>query len=174
MTKRRGQWFGDRRAITVPDIPGEGDPIMLLEPAQSLESIRDIVFERCILCLSIHRLGIATITDFEYMVYLGRVADGSTIPLEALNPRSALQTTMAHASIMHVGALPVPPVTHTFDSAGAYVSTITNREVQVVNLDFSVKRSVNRNSEVILLTMATDVDSIVQVNVLWRTYYTYA
>ncbi len=53
MAKRRGQWFGDRVSHTVQDIPLIADVIQLLPPALALESIRDIVFERCICNFSV-------------------------------------------------------------------------------------------------------------------------
>ncbi len=174
MAKRRGQWFGDRVSQAINDIPLVADVIQLLPPALALESIRDIVFERCIIAFSISRLALNTITDLEWMVYHGRVADGSVIPLEALNPRSASSTTMAHSSILQVGALPVPPVTITFDSAGAVVARDPNRAIMVKEVDFDVKRSIQRGNEGIFLTMACSSQDVVEVNTLFRTYYTYA
>ncbi len=174
MAKRRGQWFGDREARTIAAVPAISDVVQLLPPALALESIRDIVFERCIIDFQIHRLQNNTITDLSWMAWHGRVADGSVVPLEALNPRSAAQTTMAHSSIVQVGALPVPGVTITFDSAGAVVARDPNREVMVEHVDFDVKRSIQRGNEGIFLTMAADTAAIMQVNIRWRTYYTYA
>ncbi len=174
MAKRRGQWFGDRVAHTVNDIPVIADVIQLLPPALALESIRDIVFERCIIDFSVFRANTTSVTDMEWMAWHGRVADGSVVPLEALNPRSAAQTTMAHSSIVQVGALPVPANIKTFDSAGAVVATIASGEVMVEHVDFSVKRSIQRGNEGIFLTIAASVADILQVAVRWRTYYTYA
>ncbi len=174
MAKRRGQWVGDRRAQTIENLPSTTDVIQLLEPADNLESIRDIVFERCVLNFSVHRLTTNTVTDAAWMVYLGRVNTGTVIPQEALNPRDASKFTMAQATILQVGVLPIPGTNTTFDSAGAIVTTATNREVMTVEYDFHVKRSVARGSEGIFLTMACSGDEIIQANVLWRVYYTYA
>ncbi len=174
MAKRRGQWFGDRVAHTVNDIPVIADVIQLLPPALALESIRDIVFERCILILSLHRLLTNTVTDCSWMAYHGRVADGTAIPLEALNPRSAAQTTMAHSSIVQVGALPIPGIIQRFDNTGTLTSNDITREVKTRMWDFDVKRSIQRGNEGIFLTIAASVQDAVQVSVLWRTYYTYA
>jgi len=174
MAKRRGQWFGDRVAHTVNDVPLIADVIQLLEPALALESIRDIVFERCIIAFSIHRQTNTTITDLSWMAYHGRVADGSVVPLEALNPRSAAQTTMAHSSIVQFGVLPVSAVTITFDSAGVVVARDPDRAVETVMVDFDVKRSIQRGNEGIFLTLAANAQDAIQVAVQWRTYYTYA
>lgn len=172
--KRRGQWFGDRRAQTVEQIPAIVDVIQLLPPASALESIRDIVFERCVLNFSVSRLTTAVVTDMYWMAYKGKVGQGTVIPLEALNPRSAAQTTMATADIVQVGALPTPPVIHAIDSAGVSQGTLTTREVSAMTFDFHVKRSINRGSEGIFLTVACSADEAITLDVMWRTYYTYA
>lgn len=174
MAKRRGQWYGDRQQQGLNDIPVIADVIQLLPPALALESIRDIVFERCIISFSVTRILNTDITDARWMAYHGRVADGSVIPLEALNPRSASSTTMAHSSIVQFGALPVPATLVTFDSAGSAVTTPVNREVMIHEVDFDVKRSIQRGNEGIFLTMACNVQDVVRADVCWRTYYTYA
>ncbi len=174
MAKRRGQWFGDRVAHTTQQVPDTTDVVQLLPPALALESIRDIVFERCVLTFGVSRILTNTITDVEWMAYLGNVADGSVIPLEALNPRSAADTTLAHASIMQFGQLPVPPVIKTFDSAGAVVNSVIDGAVLTKEYDFDVKRSVQRGAQGIFLTMAASVSDVIRLNVAWRTYYTYA
>jgi len=174
MAKRRGQWFGDRRAHTVQSVPLIADVIQLLPPALALESIRDIVFERCVLSISTSRLAAGAIRDIEWMAWHGRVADGTAIPLEALNPRSAAQTTMAHSSIVQVGALELGGVSRLFDSAGVLVSTIEDAEVKVSKYDFDVKRSIQRGNEGIFLTIAANLADVVNAVVFWRTYYTYA
>ncbi len=174
MAKRQGQWVGDSVAHTVRQVPAIADVIQLLPPATALESIRDIVFERCIISFAITRILTSTITDVSWMAWHGRVGDNTLIPLEALNPRSASQTTMAHSSIVQFGGLPVPPTVRTFDSAGAFVGDDNNREVMERSVDFDVKRSIQRGNEGIWLTIAASVDDIVRVRVTWRTYYTYA
>ncbi len=174
MAKRSGQWVGDRVAQAVQQVPGTGDVIQLLTPALALESIRDIVYERCILEFSIRRTTASTITGVTWMVYKGTVATGSIIPLEALNPNSAAKTTMAHGTIMQVGMLPVPPVNVRFDSAGAFVGETISKEVMTMAYDFHVKRSLHRDSEGVFLTIASNLDDVVDVNVLFRSYYTYA
>ncbi len=174
MAKRRGQWFGDRVAHTVNDIPLIADVIQLLPPATALESIRDIVFERTILNMCITRLSTASLTDAYWMAYHGRIADSTGLPTEALNPRSASQSTMANATIVQVGPLSVPPVVKAFDSAGVITSFELNSEVQTMTYDFDVKRSINRGSEGIFLTLAAFTQDVLQVHVQFRTYYTYA
>ncbi len=174
MAKRRGQWFGDSVSQSLNDIPLIADVIQLLPPANALESIRDIVFERCIIAFSVTRLLFDNVTDVEWMAYHGRVADGSVVPLEALNPRSAAQTTMAHGTILQFGALPVPAIIRSFDSAGAFNSRAVAEEIIVEMVDFDVKRSINRGTEGIFLTMAAEVQDAIHVRTTWRTYYTYA
>ncbi len=174
MAKRRGQWFGDRAQSAVNDIPLIADVIQLMPPANALESIRDVVFERAIICFAVTRVLNNSVTDVSWMAYHGRVADASVIPLEALNPRSASSTTMAHGNIVQIGRLPVPPVGVTFDSAGAVVNNPITREVMVSEVDFDVKRSIKRGTEGIFLTLACDVQDAIRVDTLWRVYYTYA
>ncbi len=174
MAKRKGQWTGDRESKTVNDIPVIADVVQLLPPALALESIRDIVFERAIVGFQVQRILSNTITDLSWMAWHGRVADGSVIPLEALNPRSAAKTTLAHSSIVQFGVLPVPPILTTFDSAGAVVSSVVDRSVHVMEVDFDVKRSIQRGNEGIFLTLAASAADIIRVNVSWRVYYTYA
>ncbi len=174
MAKRKGQWFGDRRQQAVRDIPTTADVIQLLPPATALESIRDIVFERVIIGFSIQRINTNSISDLSWMAYHGRVANNTLIPLEALNPRLADETTMAHSSIVQFGVLPVPEIHETFDSAGAVVAARISEELMTVMVDFDVKRSIQRGNEGIWLTMAAAVTLSVRVSVNWRTYYTYA
>ncbi len=174
MATRRGQWTGDRVAQSIRQVPIIGEVIQLLPVADALESVRDLVFERCIIAFSVHRQDENGVTDLSWMAYKGRVADNTAIPLEALNPRSASKTTMAHGSIVQIGSLPIPSVNTRFDSAGAEVGNSINREVKVAMVDFDVKRSIQRNTEGIFFTMAASADNVVQVNVLFRTYYTYA
>lgn len=174
MAKRRGQWFGDRLQSTVNDIPLIADVIQLLPPALALESIRDIVFERCILLFSVTRVLTNDVTDVSWVAWHGRVGDGTVIPLEALNPRSASSTTMAHSSIVQTGRLPVPGVNTRFDSAGAVTGATINGAVMVMEYDFDVKRSIQRGNEGIFLTLACSVQDVIRVDTLWRTYYTYA
>ncbi len=108
------------------------------------------------------------------MAWHGRVEDGTVIPLEALNPRSASQTTMAHSSIVQVGALPVPAVMRGFDSSGVFQTLQVGNDTQVMQADFDVKRSIQRGNEGIFLTFAASAPDVLRVNTMWRTYYTYA
>ncbi len=174
MAKRRGQWYGDSVAKTVNDIPLVADVVQILPSVASLESVRDVVFERCIIAFCITRLSTASVTDCYWMAYHGYLLDGSSTPTEALNPRSASSFTLAHGSIMQFGALTVPPVVKAFDSAGVITSFELNSEVQVVEVDFDVKRSLNRGNEAIMLTMAASAQDVISVRVGFRTYYTYA
>ncbi len=100
MAKRRGQWVGDRVIQAVQMVPDVSEVIQILPPATALESIRDIVFERAIIGFGVRRLTSGTIDDLSWVAWHGRVGDNTLIPLEALNPRSASQTTMAHSSIV--------------------------------------------------------------------------
>ncbi len=174
MAKRRGQWYGDREIKTAQQVPLIADVVQLLPPATALESIRDIVFERCIITFGMTRINATPITDLEWMAWHGRVGDNTLIPLEALNPRSASSTTMAHSSIVQFGQLPVPGIIKSFDSSGVFVNNDTDDSVVVMEVDFDVKRSIQRGNEGIWLTVAAGLDDVVRVNVAWRTYYTYA
>ncbi len=174
MARRRGQWFGDRELKTANDQPVIADVVQLLPPALALESIRDIVFERCILTFGISRILASAITDLEWFAWHGRVADGSVIPLEALNPRSAASTTLAHSTIMQFGQLPVPSTYPVFDSTGTLISTEIDRAVLVKEVDFDVKRKIERDSQGVFLTVAASTQDVLRVNIAWRTYYTYA
>ncbi len=174
MSKRRGQWVGDRQIKVVNDIPVIADVVQLLAPASALESVRDIVFERAIIAFHVRRVTVATINDLSWVAWHGRVADGTTTPLEALNPRSAAKTTMAHSSIVQFGALEVPPFIRTFDSAGVLVSSLVDGSTRVSEVDFDVKRSIQRGNEGIFLTLAANSDGELDVTVQWRVYYTYS
>ncbi len=174
MAKRRGQWVGDRVIQAVQMVPDVSEVIQILPPATALESIRDIVFERAIIGFGVRRLTSGTIDDLSWVAWHGRVGDNTLIPLEALNPRSASQTTMAHSSIVQFGILPVPPVTNRFDSAGAAVGASLDLGILTEMVDFDVKRSIQRGNEGIFLTLASTLDSVVNVTVQWRCYYTYA
>ncbi len=174
MAKRSGQWFGGTVVKTIPSAPVIADVVQLLEPADSLESVRALVFERCVLTLSVRRITASDVSELLWMVYKGRVADGSVIPLEALNPRSASNTTLAHASILQFGALSVPAIVRSFDSAGAFVTSEDDGALIAHQVDFDVKRSLSRNTEGIFLTMGCNSASTCNVTVAWRTYYTYA
>jgi len=172
MTKRKGQWFGDSVLLTIGTGTTVGEVVQLLPTAAALESMRDVVFERCILSMQTRRISTSAIEGYAYMVWKGDVLSGTSTPTEALNPLSQSTFSWAHGSIMHYGPLRVPPVLEVFD--GVAPATKLSQELTAEQVEIVVKRKINRANEGIFLMVANDFGSTLKCNITWRTYYTYA
>jgi len=167
--KRSGQWFGDAFIKTVLAGPNVADVIQLLPTVTSVQSPRDVVFERSIVNFQTRRIGVSTVEALGFIVWKGLVLSGTTTPVEALDPNSTSTFSWSHGSIMHYGTLHVPALIPVGDAATRQIS----EEVTSHEIDFSVKRSVQRANEGIFLMVSADISSQVRVNTTFRTYYTY-
>ncbi len=174
MAKRSGQWFGDSELQTIIAGAAVAQVIQLLPTVASLQSMRDIVFERVIISFQSRRILSAAIEGYAFVVWKGNVLSGTTTPVEALDPLSQSTFSWSHGSIMQYGVLDVPREQKSFDSAGAFVSQTPAVDLLSHMVDFDVKRSVNRANEGIFLKVSADVSSNIKCNITWRTYYTYA
>jgi len=166
--RRRGQWFGDSQLITLQAGNDVAEVIQILPPANALESIRDIVFERVIIGFQNRRVLTSVVEGCAWMVWKGAVITGTTTPLQALTPLSQLDFSWADKDIMQYGVLPVPPIF--FDG----VANAITQELTSSMVDFNVKRSIHRANEGIFLVVRADNGGVVKCNVSWRLYYTYA
>jgi len=173
MTKRSGQWFGDSVLKTVLAGGTTADVIQLLPTVASLQSARDIVFERAIISFQIHRLTAGALSGHAWVVWKGLVLAGTSTPVEGVDPLNVGATSQfswGRKAIMQYGPLDVPATLILFDSN----TKVTDSSVVSSQVDFDVKRSVSRANEFIGLQVSADASSVLQTLVTWRVYYTYA
>jgi len=170
MARRSGQWFGDSVLQQVTAGGGVSNVIQLLPTVTALESMRDIVFERCILSLQTRRIDAAVIEGLAYIVWKGEVLSGTSTPTEGMDALSTSSFSWAHGRVMHYGPMHVPAVLSN-GSSGTHQVTgeVTAEQVEIV-----VKRKVNRANEGIFMRVSCDLSDAVKVNITWRTYYSYA
>ncbi len=170
MAKRQGQWFGGGVLQTVLAGAAVAQVVQLLPTVTAIEAPRDIVAERTIISFQTRRLNFNNVSALAYVVWRGKVASGTSTPLESLDPLSQSGFEWAEAQIMHYGPLEVPEVlVNGFTGAEGLSRRVTAEQVEVV-----VKRKVARANEGIFLAVTCDVSSVVSTNITWRTYYTYA
>jgi len=170
MTKRSGQWFGDSVLQIVTAGGGVSNVIQLLPTADSLQSMRDIVFERSILSIQTRRILPSVLEGLAYIVWKGEVLSGTSTPTEGMDALSTSDFSWAHGRIMHYGPLHVPPNI----SDGSTGTIVVNQEVTAEQVEIVVKRKVNRANEGIFMRISADVSNVVKCNITWRTYYTYS
>jgi len=168
--KRSGQWFGDSELQTVQAGATVATVIQLLPTVSSLQSMRDVVFERCIISFQTRRNSLGFPDGYAFIVWKGNVLSGTSTPVEALDPLSQSTFSWSHSSIMKFGPLRCPPILlNGFDGVSEISGELTAEQVEIV-----VKRKVSRANEGIFLKVSTDASNLVKCNITFRTYYTYA
>jgi len=168
--KRQGQWFGDAVLQTITAGSAEAQVIDILPPALSLESIRDLVFERAIIGFNTRRLNTTVVEGYGFVLWHGMINPATQVKSDPIDPNSLLSNVWADKRIMQVGRLHVPALQ--FDSTAQ--AAVVSQEVTAEEVDVGVKRSVNRGTEGVFLKVSTDVTSTVKCFITWRCYYTYA
>ena len=167
--RRSGQWFGDAELQTITAGSAVGKVIQLLPTVSSLQSMRDVVFERVIITFQTRRILATALEGYAFVVWHGEVLTGTSTPTQGLDPLSLISFSWADRNIMHFGALAVPPTQLTSADAA-----VIGNELVPAMCDTHVKRSVGRANQGIFLKVSSDVSSVLKCHITWRTYYTYA
>lgn len=165
MAKRRGKWVGD---LSVHDLQAGPDVATIIQvvPTVTDESLSDVVLETCHIHLNIERILVTAIDACGYVIWLGKVLVGTTTPAQGLDPLSLVSGAWADADILLQGLLPVPPVNvNGFDGVKQINHSLAHVQLQVKS-----KRRFNRVNHGIFMAIACDVDNVVRVTTVRRSY----
>jgi len=163
--KKRLKWFGDSQLKTVETAAStDVNEIIQLVPAlNSIESINDFTIEACYIHLNIRRTSPTALAAMSYLVQLLET-DSSGTPLEVDSPLSGDPFDWAQKNILKTGCLPIPGVI----SNGSTGAIEISREVMAEHIEVKTKRRIARASQVLGLTIVSDVSNIIIIQVSWR------
>ncbi len=113
---------------------------------------------------SVRRLLTSTIDALTFVVYQVAPTDGGNLPALALNSQSLEDRLYARKAIMMMAALPVPPNLGTSD----LLAFTPSDEIMVAHHEYQANRKHDVATQVLALTINTDIDSVVRVFAQWR------
>ena len=168
--KRSYKWCGDSESKLVEDFGNTGkSDIIVLCPSVGLNDYSDCVLERTIVNFSIRRQNATELNAMAGVVAVQPVEQTDTSrPSQVLDALSSTAKEFGARNILHWAMLPVPPVVLEADN-----TPVTSSELIAVEWDIPVKRRIDRQREIITLTLNTSVNVVVNVQVMWRLLLSY-
>lgn len=142
--------------------------IIPLCPSVSAAEYSDVTVLRTILMFSVRRILTTAFAELAFVMWEGKVLDGTSTPVEAVDPLSTNTFSYADTNVMHWQQLPVPPNMEAFDGGAALT-----QEVQVTMVDIKAKRRLRRQNHEIHLLMGSGLNAAVQVRLQWRLLMSY-
>lgn len=174
MGKRRTQWVGGAKSYEpqTDASTSASDVIQLVEP-RPLTDTQGLpvkcTIEAIYLHFSIKRI---LITDFDalgFLVYTQQVSETSDLPLQALDALSLAERAYANKQILMMAPLPYPPIFLSSD----LLSATPDNSGMVASHEFQASRKLDRSSQVLCMTLNSDVSVVVNVFAQWRILLSY-
>ncbi len=169
MAKRSYSWIGGAQNIEPETDAGTTvAEVIQLIPAQQVANIvgnrTDMLIEAIYLHFSIHRLLITEVDALAFLVYQSAVAEGGNTPGQALDALTLVDRDMANKAIMMHAPLPVPRIA----LSGDLLSGTVTEEILVAHHEYQAMRKHDRASQVLCLTINSDVSVVLNVFAQWR------
>ena len=169
--KRPRRWVGInvRQNVSQASALADIDVLRLVEVNVDEFAKSDFVVDGCYIHFSILR---ALVTDPLALQYIVAVRSTTNIGLlgEVLDPFTTDPLDLQYANVLMWGALPIPGLNSSFDSAGAFVSVQTTEEVLHHTIHIKASRKLPRGKHALTLTIASETgDNSVSVRSLGRT-----
>ncbi len=170
MAKRIYSWLGGAQNIEPETDAGTitSEVIQLIPPQPTAEEVggrTDMLIEAIYLHFSIHRLLITEVDALAFLVYQSSIAEGGNNPSQALDALTLIDRDMANKKIMMHAPLPVPRIALSSD----LLSGTVTEEVLVEHHEYQAMRKHDRASQVLCLTVNSDVSIVLSVFCQWRT-----
>ncbi len=172
--KRTTQWFGGGQIVEPDtDVSTSVSEIVELVPALKVADFvgqpSSAVIEGIYLDFSIRRLLTTTLDSLGFLVWTAAVGEGSEAPIQALDALSTETRFYANKAIMMQFPLPVPPLLGTSD----LLAFTVNDEILTAHFEFSARRKLDRSSQVLAMTLNSDVSAVMRVFCQWRVLLSY-
>ncbi len=172
--KRKTMWVGGGKLYTVQGDASTavGDVFELIpsiEVGVAPGQLSSYTVEAIYLHFSIRRLLITELQALGFLVWMGAAAEGGNSPVQALDALSTTVRSYSNKQIMMMAPLPVPPLL----AAGDLATAIPNDLVLVAHHEYQASRKFDRSSQVLSMTINSDVDNVVSVFAQWRVLLEY-
>ncbi len=172
-SKRSYKWCGDSKQQNIEDFASttKGEVIILC-PLVGINDYSDVVLERTLVHFSIRRQTGAELQNLNAMVAVQPADKGDiTRPSNTLDPTSSTAQDFSAKNILRWGSLAVPPVV-IIPSTDVSAAGL---EVFVTEWDIPVKRRLDRERELLTLTVAVSQgdSNVLSMNVMWRCLLSY-
>ncbi len=169
MGKRQYSWIGGAQNIEPETDAGTTtSEVIQLIPAQQVATIvgnrTEMLIEAIYLHFSIHRLLITEVDALAFLVYQSPMAEGGNVPVQALDALSLVDRDAASKKIMMHAPLPVPRIA----LSGDLLSGTVTEEVLVEHHEYQAMRKHDCASQVLCLTVNSDVSVVLNVFCQWR------
>ncbi len=169
MAKRNYNWIGGAQNIEPETDAGTTttEVIQLIPPQQTSTIVgarTDLLIEAIYLHFSVHRLLITEVDAMAFLVYQSPIAEGGNVPAQALDALTLVDRDMANKKIMMHAPLPVPRIA----LSGDLLSGTVTEEVLVAHHEYQAMRKHDRASQVLCLTVNSDVSVVLNVFCQWR------
>ncbi len=169
MAKRKYSWIGG--AISIEPETDAGTTVtevIQLVPAQQVATIvgarTEMLIEAIYLHFSVHRLLITEVDALAFLVYQASVTETGNTPSQALNALSLIDRDAGNKRIMMHAPLAFPGINHSGDLATAQVT----EEGMVAHHEYQAMRKHDRASQVLCMTINSDVSLVFNVFAQWR------
>ncbi len=170
MGKRKATfWVGGGQVIE-PESDGNTSTaeVIQLVPAvlrtANLGPDTSVLIEAIYLHFSIHRLLISELDALGFLVYVSNVTETSELPVQALDALATDDRAYANRNILMMAPLPVPPTV----ASGDLLSASVNQAVLTSSHSFRATRKLDRASNVLAMTVNSDLSVVVRVFCQWR------
>ncbi len=171
MARRKYQWVGHGNVI-VPKTDASTPTSELLElvPAVLRTSAAgprtDCLIEAIYVHVHTHRLLTTTLDACGIIVWTAVVSEGADAPAQSLNAIPTDARAYGNKNILIMAPVPVPPLLGSSD----LLSVTPDDQVMVSSYEYQASRKLDRQNQVLALTINSDVSSVlrcfVQVRVL--------
>ncbi len=174
MSKRTLQWIGGGQNIE-PETQGSTavSEVIQMIPGIQIASLlgaqANVVIEAIYLKFSVSRLLIAHLDALAFVVWVAQMQEAGNSPVQVLDALDTADRVYGNKAIMMMAPLPVPPIL----ASGDLVSAIPSEEVKVSEHEFQARRKLSRQSELLALTVQSDVSVVVTVFCQWRVLVSY-
>ena len=159
-SKKSYKWCGTGQTRVVETaVSTTTAELLILCPVVSIAAYNNVIIERTIINFSIRRDTAGDILALAAMVCVQPVATGTALPVQSLDALDTSDAAYGAGNILHWEALPVPALV--YDSTGDTMRV--DGSVDHVQWDIPVKRKLNRERECLVLTINSDVSSVVKV-----------
>ncbi len=163
MSRRKYQWVGAGAIITPKtDASTPTSEIMELVPAVLRTSAAgprtDCLIEAMYIKVHTHRILTSALDATGIIVWTAVVSEGADAPAQSLNALATDARAYGNKNIMLMEPIAVPPLL----AAGDLLSFQTSDEIMVSSFEYQATRKLDRQNQVLALTINSDVSSVVR------------
>ncbi len=172
--KRPGQWIGGGQNIE-PETQGSTavSEVIQMIPGQAIATVlgerTKLMVEAIYLHFSIHRLLINEVDALGFLVWVAQLQEAGNSPVQVLDALDTSDRVYSNKAIMMMAPLPFPGV----NASGDLITNQITQEGMVAHHEFQASRKIDRSSEVLCLTVQSDVSVVFSVFCQWRAWVTW-